>query len=141
MLLSPEHWTTLRAALDTVIPPGHGEPGAGDEAALPFWERRLGNDEAGLVWVRQVLDALEEESEARYGLPFPALDAQGREALLLDLEADRTRIRWPVPAPDFVDRLTRLAAEATYADEGQGGNPGNRSWRALGFRVTDGVLP
>lgn len=113
----------LRAVLDTIIPPDR-DPGATDLGVDDFVLAILAQErtaEAPEIWA----------GLARLGPGFVGLDAAGRLARIEQVAAE----------PWFV-LLAELAAEGYYADPGNGGNRGARSWAMVGYepRLSEPLL-
>lgn len=129
--LSPRTATVLRAVIDRMVPedefPGGWEAGVGS-----FIEQILERDLAPLrSELEGALCALDLEAPGG----FPALPIADQVALLTRLERTSSSPSWPVSPADFIARLAALCAQGYYADEGNGGNRGEMSWRSLGYRV------
>lgn len=113
----------LRAVLDSIIPPDD-DPGATDLGVDDFVVAILARERA--------VDALAIAAGlAGLGPGFIALDGTGRTARLAQVAAE----------PWFV-LLAELAAEGYYADPGNGGNRGARSWAMVGYepRLSEPLL-
>jgi hypothetical protein len=108
----------LAAVIDLIIP-RDADPGALDLGTLTFVRAHLASDPADAALIAAGLDTL----DGRAGGPFAGLSPSRRLALLETLEAE----------PWFV-RLVTLTAEGYYADPGNGGNDGARSWDMIGYR-------
>lgn len=107
--------TTLRAVLDTIIPRDN-DPGATDLGVDGFVLAILGAERAA------------DEPAIRAGLE--GLAAQ--QFASLDAAARTERLEGVAAEPWFA-LLAELAAEGYYADPGNGGNRGARSWAMVGY--------
>ena len=146
MLLNEHQMETLRAAMDTIIPPDNmnesgneseGAPGAWDNGTGEYLLRQFGRDLAHtLTEYRLGLDALNREALTVYGADFPSLTREQRTALFIAIEEGEAVAPWPVSATAFLAQLVNHTAEGYYADPCQGGNPGLASWKMVGFYVT-----
>ena len=106
----------LRAVLDSIIPPDQ-DPGATDLGVDNFVLGILATDRA---------DA---EPATRAGL------AQLGDAGFLKLNpAQRTAKLTDIATTPWFATLAELAAEGYYADPGNGGNRGARSWAMVGYQ-------
>lgn len=133
MLLSDTQTTTLRAALDRIIPPddypGAWEAGVGDYLARQ-WDGDLRHT---LPTYQAGLDSLDAEAKTRYGLDFAALEADQQDELLRAVESGAVQAEWAVTPTTFFQYLVNHAAEGFYGDAGNGGNRDGVSWRMIGF--------
>lgn len=139
-MLNEQQLETLRAAMDTIIPPDRepdGAPGAWDNGAGEYLLRQFQRDLAHTVTeYRLGLDALNREARTRHGVEFPELTLEQRTSLLIAIEEGEAVAPWPVSATAFLAQLVNHTSEGYYADPGQGGNPHMASWNMIGFVVT-----
>ena len=140
MTLTPPQLAALRALLDRLIPadefPGALAAGT-DTFILQLLTQACAAEAAALA---QGLTQLNAEAIARHNHPFATLPSAAQDALISDLEHNRTTTAWPNPFPAaaFINRLIDLAAEGFYADPTNGGNRDGASWRMIGY---DPLLP
>lgn len=110
----------LVADLLDVLLPADSQPGA-TEAGLLDWLDSLADSDHTAHWAQLFtpgLDALSAELEAG-----AVLDAE----LVAELEAARTRPRWPVSPAEFVATMAAVAAHGYYGRRDSG------SWEGLGY--------
>ena len=134
-MLTPGQLTTLRAAVDRLIPPddfpGGWEAGVGD-----YLHRQIAGDLRDVVDLyRTGLDALDAEARASAGAGFADLDPAARDALLARVEAGDVTNNWPADPARFFRLLVEHAMEGYYSDPGNGGNRDGVAWRMIGFEV------
>ncbi len=114
--------TLLRAVIDRIIP-RDADPGAIDLGTDRYVLTQLAGDAA---IHREAIDAglaaLEAAARNRFGSSFAGASEADRDALLDGAAAE----------PWFV-ALSELVAEGFYADPGNGGNEGARSWAMIGY--------
>lgn len=140
MPLTPPQLEALRALLDRLIPvdefPGALAAGT-DQFILQLLTHACAVEAPAIA---QSLTHLDAEASARHDQPFAALPTAAQDALIYDLEHNRTATPWPAtfPAAAFINRLIDLAAEGFYADPANGGNRDGASWRMIGY---DPLLP
>ncbi len=135
-LLTDKQKQTLRAALDTAIPPDD-YPGAWDAGVGDYLLRQFTRDlKQFLVTYRDGLDSLNQEAVIANGMAFASLALTQRTLMFARLEAGEYRAEWKTPARQFIDMLASHAAEGYYADPGNGGNRNGVSWDMIGFIVT-----
>jgi hypothetical protein len=111
----------LARVIDLIMP-RDADPGALDLGTLEFVLQHLGSNAEDADAVARGFEALATDALAAGGT-FTALSSAQRLALLEAVEAE----------PWFV-RLVTLTAEGFYADPGNGGNAGARSWEMVGYR-------
>src|SRR5688572_7675990 len=85
-LLTDEQRALLTAALNCLIPPNGDLAGAGDLGVTEFIERAAADSAAGRRRLLDGLVAIQLASLRRGGAEFAALDADGQEALLAEIE-------------------------------------------------------
>ena len=133
MLLTETQQKTLEAVVDRLIPPDD-YPGAWAAGVGNYLQRQFASDLQGAVpTYQQGLEALETESEARFGTPFPGLETDNQDSLLRDIEAGNVQTSWGVPPQRFFSLLVAHTAEGYYSDPGNGGNRNALSWQMIGF--------
>jgi len=106
----------LVAAMDAIIPPGHGMPGASEAGGLEYLDRIARETQEIRRELVESLNALDSLSRKRYGSPFAALPDEKREGVLKRLEKEFSK--------NF-DALRDLVYEAYYTQ--------SRVWRLLGY--------
>jgi choline dehydrogenase-like flavoprotein len=123
---------TLRAVLYRLIP-ADDYPSATDAGVLEYLLRHAEGDLAsGWQRLQTGLQDLDVEARSRCGSPFASLGGPEQDQLLKAAQAGALadgaagRTGW-LPA------LATWAAEAYYADPGNGTNPGGASWRMVGY--------
>jgi hypothetical protein len=109
----------LGPVVDLIIP-RDGDPGALDLGTLDFVVALLGTRTQDAALIARGLDALDAKAT---GGTFAALSTGDQQALLEAVESE----------PWFV-RLVTITTEGFYADPGNGGNAGARSWEMIGYR-------
>mgnify|MGYP001038462792 FL=1 len=133
-MLTTKQQATLRAVIDSVIPPdeypGGWEAGVGD-----FILNLLEHDARELqpsyaAW----LDGVEAEALVRTGRSFSELDASQQTALLQAIEANDLRADWSTD-PAFFAQVTEHCAEGFYSDPGNLGNRDQVAWQMIRFEV------
>lgn len=113
--MTPYESRLLAAAIDRIMPRDK-DPGAIDLGTHAYVRARLAREAAAdAASIASGLAALDAKS-------FADLDAPARDALLAAHE----------DTPWF-RRLCELVREGFYADEGNGGNAGNASWKMVGY--------
>ncbi|WP_129837881.1 GMC family oxidoreductase [Streptomyces sp. RFCAC02] len=114
----------LRALVEAVVP-ADDRPSAVEAGGLGFLARVLAQRPDWEPRVARVLERVGAGAEERYGRPFedPELGAADRAAVLDGLLGDADYV-W----------FAQLVNGGHYADEGNGGNAGNASWDAVGWR-------
>jgi hypothetical protein len=119
---SPEQIEILRAVIDRVIP-GDQDPSATD----------LGVDSYILHQVQT--GAVPEDNGIRAGIAALAETARiQRGRIFQDLSDDeQDQALREVALESWFQVLTELVAEGYYADPGNGGNAGARSWAMIGY--------
>jgi len=137
MLTAKQH-AALRAALDRIIPPGDGYPGAADAGVdrylLGQFDRDLPN---ALPMYRSCLDALDAEARAAHETDFAGLPAGEQDKLLARVEKGDVAAEdaWDNDPKLFFLKLVQHATEGYYGDPGNGGNLNGASWKMIGFEV------
>jgi hypothetical protein len=133
-MLTTKQQATLRAVIDSVIPPdeypGGWEAGVGD-----FILNLLTHDARDLqpsyaAW----LDGVEAEALVRSQRSFAELEPSQQTALLQAIEAKDLQADWPTD-PAFFAQVTEHCAEGFYSDPGNLGNRDARSWQMIRFEV------
>ena len=143
MPLTPQQIEALRALLDRLIPEDEF-PGALAAGTDKFILQLLTHAcAAETPIIAQSLTQLDAEAIARHDLPFSKLPIAAQDALIYELEHNRTATAWPTtfPATGFINRLIDLAAEGFYADPANGGNRDASSWRMIGYNPLLPVHP
>ena len=135
-MLTGRQVEVLRAVVNRIIPadefPGGWEAGVGD-----YILRQLQGDLKQMVNIyARGLDGLDAEAQARHRGGFPELDSNSQDALLRDVEQDKTQAQWETDAVAFYANLVEHAQEGFYSDPSNGGNRGGVAWQMIGFEVT-----
>jgi hypothetical protein len=134
-MLTETQLTTLRAALDRIIPPDDF-PGAWEAGVGDYLLRQLAGDLAPLLETyRAGLDWLDYEALSVSGRPFADLAPASQDELLRRIEGGEAQAPWPIDAQQFFRTLCEHAAEGYYSDPGNGGNRDGVAWRMIGFEV------
>ena len=133
--LTPEHWRTLQALVNRIIPwdadwPSGWQAGVGTYLARQF-ERDLRNQ---VEAYRRGLDALEREVQARTGKPFTELSSPAQDDILTEIERGQVFTDW-ADAPAFFAMAIQHANEGFYSDPNNGGNKGGVAWNMIGYVV------
>ena len=135
-MLTETQLQTLRAAMDTLIPPDES-PGAWDNGTGDYLLRQFNGDLAHLVQeYRLGLDALDREAQTVYKQPFALLEPAQRAELFTAIENGDAQTPWPVSSTAFLSLMVAHTAEGYYGDPGQGGNLHRASWDMIGYVVT-----
>ncbi|MDR6878783.1 GMC family oxidoreductase [Bacillus sp. 3255] len=134
--LSDETYAIVSVIADRLIPKD-AWPSATEGGVTEYVKRRAQEDPG--TWkdvIEPGLRALDAEAAALHGHPFSQLSGDKQDALLQELELDRTRSSWPVSpsAKLFFAAILNLVAEGYYGSPEAGGNLGGKSWEMLGFR-------
>ena len=123
--------TTLRAAIDRIVPPdqflGGWEAGVGDYLARQFTgdlAALIGQYEAGL-------DALDATARRMHAAPFAALPIATQDSLLSQVEMGAAGAE----LAQFFALLVTHTMEGYYGDPGNGGNRDAVAWQMIGFEV------
>jgi hypothetical protein len=106
-ILTDEQRALLTAALNCLVPPNGDLPGAGDLGVTDFIERVAADSAAGRRRLLDGLTAIRLTSLRRAGAEFAALDADGQESLLAEIEA---------AMPEFFGALVSYAYRGYYTD-------------------------
>ncbi len=132
-MLTPNHWNTLRALMNRIIPaddfPSAWEAGVGDYLARQF-ERDL---QAQLEMYRLGLEALEAEAQFVAGKDFGELETAAQDSILSHVESGQVTTSWAVDPVNFFRAVTEHVIEGYYSDPGNGGNRDSISWQMIGF--------
>ncbi len=135
-MLTETQLQTLRAAMDTLIPPDE-YPGAWDNGTGDYLLRQFNGDLAHLAQEYQLgLDALDREAHTVYGQAFASLLPAQRADLFTAIENGDAQAPWPVAPAAFLSLMVAHTAEGYYGDPGQGSNLNRASWDMIGFIVT-----
>ena len=135
-MLTETQLHTLRAAMDTLIPPDE-YPGAWDNGTGDYLLRQLNGDLAHLAQEYQLgLDSLDREAHTVYGQAFAALTPTQRADLFTAIENGDAQGIWPISSTAFLSLMVAHTAEGYYGDPGQGGNLNHASWDMIGYVVT-----
>ncbi len=108
----------LRAVVDQIIP-GDADPGAISLGTMGFVQSRLAANARDEALIAAGLAAL----DASAGGQFAGLGAAEQIARLEAVETE-----------PWFERLVTLTSEGYYADPGNGGNAGAKSWTMMGYR-------
>jgi gluconate 2-dehydrogenase gamma chain len=131
--VTPLQQQTLQAVVDCLIPQDEF-PGAYDAGVCDYLTRLLETDLAPeLEFYRAGLDAIEEETLARFGTGFARLALDNQTAILEAIDLGDVITQWPVSPTRFFNLLVTTTAEGYYSDPLQGGNRGSISWEMTGF--------
>ncbi|MFO0934549.1 MAG: gluconate 2-dehydrogenase subunit 3 family protein [Planctomycetota bacterium] len=132
-VLTTEEWATLAAVQETLWPAGDGCPGARDLNATGVLDAVLADPDTPpiqLTWVRGALPTLKELAAARGAATFEALDAAGREAVLVAFR-DRPE------GSGWIRLVLGYTLEAVLGDPVHGGNVGEAGWTWAGYEPGD----
>jgi hypothetical protein len=124
-MLTTKQQATLRAVIDSVIPPDE-YPGG--------WEAGVGDFILNLLTHDAWLDGVEAEALVRSQRSFAELEPSQQTALLQAIEAKDLQADWPTD-PAFFAQVTEHCAEGFYSDPGNLGNRDARSWQMIRFEV------
>ncbi|HVY51620.1 MAG TPA: GMC family oxidoreductase, partial [Devosia sp.] len=112
----------LRAVVDRLIP-ADADPGALDLGTQDYVMRQLDGEARGHAQsIAAGLADLDTAVRARHGTGFAALPDAHKDSALATVQSE----------PWFA-ALAELCAEGFYADPGNGGNSGARSWAMIGY--------
>lgn len=131
--LTEEEWTTMEAVQETLWPAGPGVPGAKDVNATRVLDAALVDPDQPPIereWVRGWIPALHELARARGARSFEALDAAGRDAVLVAFRERDEGTGW-------IRLVLGYTLEAVLGDPVHGGNPGEIGWRWAGYEPFD----
>ncbi|HEV8368296.1 MAG TPA: gluconate 2-dehydrogenase subunit 3 family protein [Pyrinomonadaceae bacterium] len=132
---------TLHAVLDCVIPPDDF-PGAAEAGVGDYLTRQLEGDLADKRdFYCSGLDALENESVARFQTGFANLAPDQQTSTLKLIELGDVSTPWPVSPKDFFTLLVNTTAEGYYSNPEQGGNRNAVSWVMTGFETSSDHEP
>ncbi len=131
--MNPSLHPALPALLDRLIPADEF-PSATQNGVLDFWNSILDDEKQDAH--NGALDALDAEAQARFAQPFAVLQVLEQDAILDDIEAERTQTKWPCSPRAWLQQAANLAAEGFYADPSNGANPERASWNMVGFKRT-----
>jgi hypothetical protein len=106
----------LFAAMDAIIPPGDGMPGASDAGGLEYLDRIARETQEIRRELGESLNTLDTLSRKGYGSPFAALSSEKRVGVLKRLEKE---------FPKDFDALRDLVYEAYYTQ--------SLVWRLIGY--------
>lgn len=124
---------TLTALVDRIIPKDDW-PSASENNVVPFIWNLLGHERRGdQAFVVAGLQALDVESAKRFSTTFAEAPAESQDALLTDIEKNRTQIDWPIAAARWFELLVSITQEGYYADRSNGANLEHVSWKMVGF--------
>lgn len=133
MALTETQWSTLRAAMDRIIPPddfpGAWEAGVGDYLTGQF----QGDLQPLIPLYQDGLDALEAEANTQYSADFPRLPIEQQDALLQEISTGKVQTDWTIEPQRFFNALVHHVHEGFYADPGNGGNRKAIAWKMIGF--------
>lgn len=146
---------TLAAAVDRLIPPDHGFPGAAAAGAVDYVDRLLSafQHDPPRVWAGRTSGDGRGEPAPFEAIPLSTWEAGAWRARIegpggwqeryrtglaalddgfADLEPDEQDARLAAD-PDLAALLYEHACEATYGDPVYGGNRGGAGWDSIGF--------
>ncbi len=132
-VLTDAEWVTMEAAQETLWPAGPGVPGAKELNATRVLDAALADPDTPPIereWVRGWIPALHELAKARGAAAFEALDAAGREAVLVAFRERDEGAGW-------IRVVLGYTLEAVLGDPVHGGNPGEIGWRWAGYEPFD----
>lgn len=123
--------TTLRAAVDRIVPPDD-VPGGWAAGVGDYLARQFARDLAPLVAQYEAgLAALDDAARRAHSAPFAALTPATQDALLAAVE----RGDWGDELARFFAALVTHTMEGYYGDPGNGGNRDAVAWAMIGFAV------
>lgn len=132
-MLTPNHFITLRALLNRIIP-ADDYPDAWDAGVGDYLLRQFSGDlKDSLPLYTAGLESLDAEAEKESGAKFAALPPEAQDALLQRLEAGKVKTAWSVDPEHFFKTVVEHATEGFYSDPGNGGNRNAVSWKMIGF--------
>lgn len=111
---------TLRGALDRMIP-ADDDPGALDLDCDRFVLELLEGDPEMAAFYEKGLRSLRAEG-------FDAMESEGKDRLLSELERCASRSGWEVSPAGFVEAMAQHAMEGFYTHP--------QGWQTVGFEVT-----
>ena len=128
--------------------PADGYPSATEAGVLDFLLRHSAGDLApGWPELRAGLEGIDSAARARSGASFAELGPQRQDHLLEAVQAESASVEASAGGT-WLATLTAWAADAYYADPGNGANPGGASWEMVGYpppvpagQVLPGRLP
>ena len=135
-MFTSDQLTTLQAVIDRIIPPDD-DPGGWEGGVGDYLMRQFNGDlKPVLTHYQQALDAINREAQAFVGRDFASMDADAKDALLLQIEQGQVQTEWSVDPAAFFPMLVNHCAEGFYSDPGNGGNRDEVAWRMIGFEVS-----
>lgn len=133
-MLTTKQQATLRAVIDSVIPPdedpGGWEAGVGDFILNLLSHHARDLQPSYAAW----LDGVEAEALIRTGQSFSQLDPSQQTSLLQAIEANDLQANWTIDAAFFA-QVTEHCAEGFYSDPGNLGNRNQIAWQMIRFEV------
>jgi gluconate 2-dehydrogenase gamma chain len=115
----------LEAFCARLIPSDAIGPGAREARAAHYIDRALGSALASAREIyRSGLIALDDHARESKGAPFHALDAQGQDAVLTDIEKSD---------PAFFNLVRQHTLQGTFCDPYYGGNAGFVGWDLIAY--------
>jgi gluconate 2-dehydrogenase gamma chain len=151
--LSPGEATTIAAFCERLIPSDSTGPGAKEANVVRYIDRALAGDLAAFrqAYSAAVL-AIDALAESRYGAAFAALPADKQDAILSDMEQNRTADKTQDPTvtrpagaatpstPEFTpnaravfEMIRTHAIQGMFGDPAHGGNTNFVGWRLVRF--------
>ncbi len=134
-VLTPARWQLLEAITARLIPTDH-EPGAREAGCVNFIDKALAHEDAAARPLYEAgLDAVEGEARAHHARPFAELSPDEQDALLVAIEAGRTRA-WPegqVASPLFFETVRIHTVLGFLSDPSYGGNREFAGWKVTGY--------
>jgi gluconate 2-dehydrogenase gamma chain len=82
---------------------------------------------------RQGIASTNAACQQKYGRPFDALPAGGKEEVLQDLSTGKLVFANGLPSLTFFDALYRCVVQGIFADPIYGGNRDKAGWKLIGF--------
>ncbi len=135
-MLDDKQVRLLEAVADTIIPPDDW-PGAVKAGVCRFIVELLGKEEQWrLPAYQEALAAIDRCALDALGLSFAELDGPGRTAILKMVENHEPSAVRAGTSATWLSVVARHCAEGYYADPGNGGNEGAKSWEMIGYKVT-----
>jgi gluconate 2-dehydrogenase gamma chain len=126
--LSGDHWRTLDAVLEHLLPSEADAPGAGEANALAWLQRVLLDDDTDAghkEFLRAGIAQVEAITAEHYPQEFAELPSAQRETVLRAVEHSGSQ------GSAWLQEIIRYILEALLSDPVYGGNPNGVGWKWL----------
>jgi gluconate 2-dehydrogenase gamma chain len=137
--LSPGDAATISAVCERLIPSDATGPGAKEANVVRYIDRALAGDLSAFrpAYTAAVI-SIDSYSQSKYGAAFAALPADKQDAVLTDMDLNRTTAQVPsvafLPNAKAVFEMIRThAVQGMFGDPEHGGNAGFAGWKLVRF--------